>query len=161
MAMQFTKAVKHEAKGRVALMGPSGSGKSYTMLLLARLLAGPGGKIAAVDTEHGSLSKYADLFDFDVIELDSYSPKNFLDGLHSAENGGYAVFCADSLSQFWVGKDGALEFVDNALKVAKSRTGRADDMAGWKEFQPQEREMIDAMLASPCHIIVTMRVKTA
>jgi hypothetical protein len=61
-----------------------------------------------------------------------------------------------------MGKDGALEFVDNALRVAKSRNnGRADDMAGWKEFTPHEREMVDAMLASPCHVIVTMRVKTA
>jgi Mrp family chromosome partitioning ATPase len=36
----FTKAVKYAAKGRVALVGPAGSGKSYTSLLLARALAG-------------------------------------------------------------------------------------------------------------------------
>src|SRR4051812_13876400 len=68
----FRKAVKYAAKGRIALIGPAGSGKSYTSLLLARALAGPNGRIAAVDTEHGSLSKYADVFDFDVIELDSF-----------------------------------------------------------------------------------------
>src|SRR5437016_2786217 len=61
----FTKAVKYNAKGRVALIGPAGGGKSFTALVLARALAGPTGKIAAIDTEHGSLSKYADLFDFD------------------------------------------------------------------------------------------------
>lgn len=156
--LTFKKAVKQEARGRIALIGPAGSGKSYTMLKLATALArDKGGRIAAVDTEHGSLSKYADLFDFDVMELDSYSVDNFLDSLRAAEKAGYAVFCCDSLSHFWIGKDGALEFVD----VAKKRSQSRDDMSGWKEFRPHERSMVDAMIASPCHVVVTMRTKTA
>ena len=156
MTVQFSKAVKYAAKGRVALVGPAGSGKSYTMLTLARLLAGPDGRIAAVDTEQGSLSKYADVFDFDVLPLKSFSPDLFQESLHAAEAAGYAVFCCDSLSHFWMGKNGALEFVDNAKKRSSSR----DDMAGWKDFRPHERAMVDAMLASPCHVICTMRTKT-
>lgn len=150
----FQKAVKYEAKGRVALVGPAGSGKSFTMLTLATALAG-GGKIAAVDTEHGSLSKYADRFTFDVIELASFSPERFLECLHAAEEAKYAVFCCDSLSHFWMGKDGALEFVD----VARKRSSSRDDMAGWKEFRPHERAMVDAMIASPLHVVCTMRTK--
>ena len=138
----FRKAVKYAAKGRVALIGPAGSGKSYTMLLLARALAGPKGKIAAVDTEHGSLSKYADIFDFDVMELDSFSPETFVNALHASEAAGYDVFCCDSLSHFWVGKDGALEFVDMAAKRNR------DNMGGWKEFRPHERLMVDEMISS-------------
>lgn len=155
MAIQFQKAIKYEAKGKVALVGPAGSGKSYTMLTLARLLAGEG-KIAAIDTEQGSLSKYADLFEFDVCPLKSYSPDNFMDALRQAERAGYAVFCCDSLSHFWMGKDGALEFVDMAKKRSQSR----DDMSGWKDFRPHERQMIDAMIATPMHVICTMRTKT-
>ncbi|MCU1291851.1 MAG: Mx8p81 [Bryobacterales bacterium] len=151
--IQFKKAVKRDARGRVALIGPAGSGKSYTMLKLARQLAGPDGRIAAIDTEHGSLSKYADAFDFDVFEMDSFSPANFMAALDAAEQGGYAVFCADSLSHFWVGRDGALEFVDMASKRHR------DNMGGWKEFRPHERSMVDRMIASPCHVIVTMRTK--
>lgn len=52
--------VKYVAQGRIALIGPAGSGKAYMSVLLARALAGPNGKFAAVDTERGSLSKYAD-----------------------------------------------------------------------------------------------------
>lgn len=153
MTVTFEKAVKREAKGRVALIGPAGSGKSYTMLTLARLLAGPSGKIAAIDTEHGSLSKYADLFDFDVIELDSFTADNFLDALEAASAAGYSVFCCDSLSHFWMGKDGALEFVDERKKRAR------DQMEGWKDWRPQERAMIDGILAAPLHVLVTMRTK--
>jgi hypothetical protein len=161
---QFKKAVKQKAKGRVALIGPAGSGKSFTGLRLARTLAGPTGKIAAVDTEHGSLSKYAGspgvetdnlkAFDFDVIELASFTTENFIGALNAAEEAGYDVFMCDSLSHFWVGKDGALEFVELAAKRHR------DNMGGWKEFSPNERAMIDAMIASKMHVIVTMRTKT-
>jgi hypothetical protein len=151
----FKKAVKYDAKGRVAIIGPSGSGKSFTGLTLATKLAN-GGKIAALDTEHGSLSKYADLFDFDNVEPDSYTVESWLQYLTYAEQNGYAVFLTDSLSHYWMGKDGALEFVDMAAKRSSSRDG----MSGWKEFRPHERAMIDRMIASPCHIICTMRTKT-
>lgn len=164
MAIQFKQAVKHAAKARVALVGPAGAGKSMTMLKLARALAGPNGRIAAIDSEHGSLSKYAptppvvanniDTYDFDVTEYDECSVENFLAGLDAAEAGGYAVFCCDSLSHFWMGKGGALEFVDMASKRHR------DQMGGWKEFRPHERAMVDRMIASPCHVIVTMRTKT-
>lgn len=162
----FRKAVKFGAKARVALIGVAGSGKSYTMLVLARALAGPTGKIACIDTEHGSLSKYAHTplcpsdcadphhFTFEVDEPDSYSTDYLLAQLTFAEQNGYAVFCVDSLSHFWMGKDGALEFADNAGKRSRDR------MEGWKIFRPHERAMVDRFLASPCHVIATMRTKT-
>ncbi|MGC1586997.1 MAG: ATP-binding protein [Rhodomicrobium sp.] len=152
-AVGFHRAIKRDAKARVALDGISGGGKSYTMLVLATELA-RGGKIACVDTEHGSLSKYADLFQFDAAEPDSYTMDYLLSQLSYAEENGYAVFCVDSLSHFWMGKDGALEYVDNVKKRAR------DQMEGWKAFRPHERAMVDRFIASPCHIIVTMRVKT-
>lgn len=155
-ALQFRKAVKYDARGRVALIGPAGAGKSYTMLQILRELVGPTGKIACIDTEHGSLSKYADLFEFDVLELDSYSPENFLAALQAAQDAGYDGFGCDSLSHFWMGKDGALEYVDMAAKRSQSRDG----MSGWKDFSPIERKMVDAMLASSCHVVTTMRTKT-
>ncbi len=170
--MAFKPAVKRDAKGRVALIGPAGSGKSFTALILARLLAGPTGRIAAIDTEHGSLSKYAHTdtcggsgvcldpshFEFDVEELDEFSPEGFVARLTEAETAGYEVFLTDSLSHFWMGKGGALEFVDNAAKRNRNG-GNADGMSGWKDLRPHERKMVDRMIASPCHVICTMRTK--
>ncbi len=154
--IQFAKAVKYDSKGRIAIVGPAGAGKSYTMLKALRAMVGPQGKIACVDTEHGSLSKYADVFEFDVIELDSFSPQNFLDALEAASANGYDGFGCDSLSHFWMGRGGALEFVDQAKRRSSSR----DDMSGWKDFSPIERQMIDAMISSKCHVAITMRTKT-
>ena len=111
----FKKAVKHEAKIRLALVGPSGSGKTYTALRVATelcKLAGNPGRIAVVDTEHGSASKYADIFDFDVVELDNYDPRHLIRLIQEAEKAGYFCLVIDSLSHFWSGRGGELEMVD-------------------------------------------------
>ncbi len=62
--MEFKKAVKAKQKLRLAIDGVSGSGKTYTALSVA---SGLGGRIAVIDSEHGSSELYADRFDFDVL----------------------------------------------------------------------------------------------
>jgi len=157
--MPFVKATKHEAKLRLALAGPSGSGKTYTALQIATHLGEP---IALVDTERGSARKYADIFNFDVLELDSFHPQQYIDAIHDAENAGYAVLILDSLSHAWTGKDGALELVDKAAKrlAATYRSGREDSFAAWREVTPLHNALVDAMVQSRLHLIVTMRTKT-
>jgi hypothetical protein len=152
MTLAFSKATKKAAKGRIALDGPSGSGKTYTALTIATTL---GERIAVIDTEHGSASKYADLFDFDTLGLHRYSPQILIDALAAAGEGGYEVVVVDSLSHFWMGTDGMLEQVDKAAK----RSG-GHGMSGWKEMRPVERQMVEALLAYPGHVICTLRVKT-
>ena len=53
------------------------------------IATGLGLPIAFIDTERGSARKYADLFDFDVLELDSFSVDNFIAAINAAERGGY------------------------------------------------------------------------
>jgi len=157
--MTFVKATKHEAKLRLALAGPSGSGKTYTALQLATHLGGP---IAVVDTERGSARKYADLFTFDVLELDSFHPERYIEAIHDAEDAGYAILILDSLSHAWFGKEGALELVDKAAKrlAATYRSGKEDSFAAWREVTPIHNSLVDAMVQSRLHLIVTMRTKT-
>jgi hypothetical protein len=71
----FRRAVKRDAKLRLALSGPAGSGKTYSLLAIA---TGLGGGIAYVDTERGSASKYADLFAFDVVEPAEFDPRQLI-----------------------------------------------------------------------------------
>lgn len=153
MAITFTPATKKQAKARIALEGPSGSGKTYSAL---RIATGLGGRIAVLDTEHGSASKYADEFRFDTLALTAYDPRTLIDALAAAGSAGYDVFIVDSLSHFWMGVDGMLEQVDRAAK----RSAGGNTFGGWKDVSPIERRMIDAMLAYPGHLIVTMRTKT-
>jgi AAA domain len=62
----------------------------------------------------------------------------------------------DSLSHFWMGQEGMLEQVDNAA----TRKYGGNSFGGWKDARPIERAMIDAILAYPGHVIVTMRTKS-
>lgn len=150
--MGFQKATKEQSKARIALMGPAGSGKSYTSLRIAETL---GGKVAAIDTENRSLSKYADEFDFDVLNLDNYHPQNYIDAIKMAEQAGYDVLIIDSLTHAWSGKGGALEIKDRAAARSKENSFTA-----WREVTPLHNSLVEAMLSSRLHIIVTMRVKT-
>jgi hypothetical protein len=153
--MAFVKASKKQAKLRMALIGPSGSGKTYTALQVASHLGSP---IAVIDTERGSASKYAGTngFEFDVCELESFHPTQYINAIHEAEAAGYEVLVIDSLSHAWMGKDGALELVDKAAKRSQSQSS----FMAWRDVTPLHNALVDAMLQSKMHIIVTMRAKT-
>lgn len=150
----FKKAVKFESKLRLSLSGPSGAGKTYTALTLATALA-ESGSVAFIDTERGSASKYADLFSFDVMELDTFAPDQFIAGIHDAEEAGYAVLVIDSLSHAWNGTGGLLDIVDGIAK----RKYNGNTFAAWKDATPLQNNLIDAITRAKIHIIVTMRSK--
>jgi hypothetical protein len=147
--MAFQQASKKKAKARVCLMGPPGSGKTYTALTLGKYM---GKRIALIDTERGSASKYAgDVAAFDVAELDgTYAPRDYVKAIQEAAVEGYDVLVVDSLSHAWEGAGGILAQVDQ-------RGGRFD---AWKDMDPQLRQLIDALLTYPGHVVVTLRTKT-
>jgi hypothetical protein len=148
--MPFTRAVRLQKPLRMALHGPSGSGKTFTALEIAK---GLGEKIALIDTERGSATLYADKFVFDTIELDYYSVDNYIGAINEAAEGGYDVLVIDSLSHAWNGLGGVLDAVNN------TRGNSFTD--GWgKVGTPQQNRLMDAVLKSPGHVIVTLRVKT-
>jgi adenylate kinase family enzyme len=151
----FKKATKSQSKLRLALLGPTGSGKTYTALRIAK---GLGSKVAFIDTERGSASKYSGDFDFDVLELESFAPATYVEAIRGAQAEGYDVLIIDSLSHAWMGKEGALEQVD---KVGKRSGGGAsgNNFGAWREVTPMHNSLVDTILASRMHVIATMRVK--
>ena len=153
MSLSFQRASKKLSRLRLSLIGVAGSGKTYTALNIAKHLGGP---IAVVDTERGSASKYSDVFDFDVLELESFSPQTYIDAIQAAEEAGYNVLLIDSLSHAWTGKDGALDQVTRATKRSQS----GNTFAAWRDVTPMHNAMVDAMLNARLHIITTMRAKT-
>jgi nucleoside-triphosphatase THEP1 len=155
----FQKARRVNRKARIALDGVSGSGKTFTALQLAKGLAA-GGKVAVIDTENESSTLYSDEVDFDVMSLDQGHrlPADFTAAIKEAVAGGYAVLVIDSLSHAWAG---ALELVDKvAAREAASSSRSKDSFGAWKTVTPEHNKLVDALLFSPIHVIVTMRSKT-
>lgn len=152
--IQFHKATKTEAKLRMALIGPSGSGKTYTALALATALVS-GGKIAVIDTERGSASKYADLFTFDTLELAEFHPQLYIDAIKAAQAGGYDVLIVDSMTHAWAGSGGILELHDIATKRQKSQ----NSWTAWRDVTPLHNQLVDAIVQADLHVIATMRSK--
>ncbi|MCX8016491.1 MAG: ATP-binding protein [Rhodocyclaceae bacterium] len=149
----FRKATRRQSKLRLAITGPSGSGKTYSALAVA---SGIGGRIAVVDTEHGSASLYADRFAFDVLEMSPpFSPERFIEAIQAAAND-YDVMIIDSITHEWMGEGGILNIHDKIVRSSKS----GNSYTAWAEVTPRHNKLLDAILRAPIHIIATLRSKT-
>ena len=113
--VEIRKAVRKKAKLRLGIAAPSGAGKTYSSLLLA---FGLGQKIGLIDTEHGSGDLYADLGDYDIIQIEApYTIDKYLQSIKAFEQANYDVIIIDSLSHAWAGDGGLL---DKQGKIAES-----------------------------------------
>lgn len=151
----FQKATRKQLKLRLALVGPTGAGKTKSALLVA---AGLGKRIAVIDTENRSASKFIGdpgVPDFDVCELESYAPQKYVEAIQFAERAGYDVIIVDGITQAWSGKDGALEMVDKAAK----RTQSGNSFTAWRDVTPHHNALVEALVRCKAHLIVTMRAK--
>lgn len=150
--VEIRKAVRKKAKLRLGIAAPSGAGKTYSSLLLA---FGLGQKVGLIDTEQGSGDLYADLGDYDVIQIEApYSIDKYLQAIKAFEQANYDVIIIDSLSHAWAGDGGLL---DKQGKIADS--GKGSSYTAWRTVTPEHNALVNAMLSSHCHVIATMRSK--
>ncbi|MBL7989401.1 MAG: ATP-binding protein [Chlorobi bacterium] len=157
--MKFNRATKDGALLRLTIAGPSGSGKTFSALSIAQAfgVAGEPPSIALIDTEHGSASKYADLFTFDTLRLDPpYSPARYIEAIQCAAKSEYDILIIDSLSHEWSGAGGILEIVDQKSKANRS----GNSFSVWADATPLHQSFVTAILSAPLHIIGTLRSKT-
>jgi hypothetical protein len=152
--MTFVKAERRKTKLRLCLMGISGSGKTKSSLKLAE---GIGGKIALIDTERGSSALYSDEFNFDICKIESpFTPQKYIQAVKAAEKDGYDVLIIDSLSHAWAGEGGVLD-----MHTAKTNSSRSQNSyVAWKDITPLQNQLVETILQSRMHVIVTMRCKT-
>lgn len=148
--MAFKKATKEQARLRLALFGPSGAGKTFTAL---RIGNGLGGNIAVIDTERRSASKYADRFEFDTEDLEKRAIADYVHVIKEAAKAGYKVLIIDSLTHAWQ------ELLQEVEQLARSKY-KGNTWSAWSDGTPKQRQLIEAILAYPGHVIVTMRSKT-
>lgn len=144
----FAKATKTQSRLRCGIMGPSNSGKTWQALTLANAI----GKTAVIDTENGSASKYADLFNFDVINLTDHHPQKYMEMIDAAAAAGYDSIVIDSLTHAW---DATQRLVDDEV----IRT-RGNSFQIWGKVGQVYNKLMQKIIQSPIHVVATMRSKT-
>jgi nucleoside-triphosphatase THEP1 len=145
----FTRATKKQARLRAALYGPPGAGKTFSALSIA---TGLGERIAVIDTERCSASKYAGQYVFDVCDLDDRSVDSYIRAITAAAQAKYDVLIIDSLSHAWQ------ELLVEVERLAAAKF-RGNTWSAWSEGTPKQRRLVDAILSYPGHVIATMRSK--
>lgn len=135
------------------LWGASGSGKTYSAIILARGLVGPKGKIAVIDTENGRARFYSDLAG-GWLHCDMqppFTPERYTEAFKACEEQGADVIVVDSMSHVWSGEGGILDQVD-----AKPDTS---GLARWKAPKFSHHRMTNKLLRSTIPVIFCIREK--
>lgn len=154
----FKKAERKRAWIKVALTGPSGSGKTMSALKLLRGFLGPDAKIAFIDTENDSASLYADVTDFDAVNLQPpYTIQKYVAAIQAAVANKYDGLIIDTISHAWAGEGGLLE----QKEQLDSRTGKGErnKFGNWAQISKQHENFKSWLLKAPVHMICTMRSK--
>ncbi len=141
----------------IGLAGESGSGKTYSALLLARGLAGADGKVVLIDTE-GERSKIyandADIGGFYTIDLaPPFTPARCVSALNSAIKSGAAAIILDSATDTYSGTGGLLEMADDEGKRMKG----GDSVRKWIKPKAEYQKFRDAVFRCPVPMILTFR----
>ncbi|MDD4601630.1 MAG: AAA family ATPase [Negativicutes bacterium] len=153
----FRKAERQQVKLRISLSGPSGSGKTYSALKLARGLVDKWEEIVLIDTENHRGDLYSHLGDYNILTLEApFTPERFIEAIHLCEENGVKVIIIDSSSHEWDGIGGCLDAND---KLAQAKF-KGNTWAAWSVTTERHQRFIESIIASPCHIITTMRSKT-
>ena len=148
----FRKAQRSNVFIKLAITGPTGSGKTFSALRLATgLIDGSEKRLAFIDTENDSASLYSEQFDFDVLPVSRpFNDSKFIEGIEMAVSEGYGCVVIDSASHFW---EGILEYKSKL----DSRGGNS--YTNWNEAGKKFDAIISAVLQSKINLIACMRSK--
>lgn len=154
--MLLQKATRKKSKLRLNLSAPSGAGKTYSALLLAKGLVGNWDKIAVIDTENGSASLYEHLGPFNTIDLaPPFTPERYIQAIDACIAGGMECIIIDSSSHEWSGSGGCIE-INEQLAQAKYR---GNTWSAWNETTPRHDSFVNKVLQCPLHVITCTRSK--
>lgn len=148
--MELRQATRQQAKLRVGLSGPAGSGKTYSALNLASGMA-PWEKIVLIDSENGRGELYSHLGPYQYLRIQApYTPEKYIEAIKFCESAGMEIIIIDSVSHEWEGEGGCLE--------AHSKI-EGNSYTAWNQITPRHNRFLQAILSSPAHVITTARRK--
>lgn len=173
---KYTFAASDATRERIllrgALCGPTGSGKTKTGLIIGtRMVERMGlGPLYMIDSETRSGLRYAYSpktkggYRFKHVPMpeDDFSPLAYIAAIEFCEREGAGVILIDSLSHAWNGINGTLEQVDKATEAAAQRnqSGKGSTFSdGWRKMTPVQNKLIQRILSSSAHVLVTMRAE--
>lgn len=161
----------------IGLSGGSGTGKTYSALLMARGIAETvtgrkGAPIGFVDTENRRALHYKQEFPemvhFDMRAVDDagqmvgFGPERWIEVIDAAEAAKLPVLVVDSFSHAWEGVGGVLDLhaitLDRLTRGDDSKKDARSQLA-WAEVKPRYRRLIDRIVRAKCHLIICTRAK--
>ena len=151
---ELKKATRQQVKLRLNLSAPSGAGKTYSALRMAKGLVNDWSKIAVIDTENGSASLYSHLGEFNVIDLaPPFTPERYIMAINACVNAGIECIIIDSSSHEWN------TLLDENEKLAQA-SFRGNTWSAWSRTTPRHDKFVNAVLHCPAHVITCTRSKT-
>lgn len=157
MTMEFKDAEKKDVRVKLAIAGPSGGGKTFGSLMIAKgLMNGDMSKVGVLQTESGRAQCYLDVVGpFKVLEVTPpFTMDKFISGIEAAEKAGLRCLIIDSISDEWAGLGGALDQHQDAADAVKNT------FSAWKKITPRHEAVFNKILSSSIHIICTVKKKS-
>lgn len=148
----------------LGIVGPSGTGKTYSAL---RLAAGiqrvDPGETFLIDTESRRSLHYAEKFRFRHVPFGApFSPLDYLAAIEHCVSKGAKTIIVDSMSHEHEGPGGVLEMHDaetKRLAAAWKCSEQTAQMSAWGKPKAERRRMINSVLQLPCNFIFCFRAK--
>ena len=155
MSFEFSQVRRENVPLLLGVAGGTGSGKTFSALLLARGLAA-GEPFAFIDTENGRAKHYADLFpEMRHGEIHApFRPGKYADAVEAADKAGYPVIIVDSASHAWAGDGGCLDWHDEIMGGDQSM-----NFAAWVKPKKDHKRMVTRLLQVKAHVILCFRAE--
>ena len=177
MTFSIRPAVREKIGLLFAIAGASGSGKTFSALVLARGIANGTGRIAVIDTEAGRALHYAPkpgekgdgIKTFDFLHLDfqpPYTPERYIEAIRACEEAGATVIVIDSMSHEWNGEGGCSDI--QAAEAERMATydgvlnpNRIEAMTApaWKKPKMRHQRMMARLIQCRTHLIFCLRAQ--
>lgn len=156
--LNIKEAVRGESKIILGISGISGSGKTFTALLIARGMVSKASEIGFLDTENKRGSLYADIFKGEKFMIGDliapFSPLRYAQAIKEFQDAGVKVLIIDSASLEWEG-EGGCDDIANAPKA----DGTPRKIANWIGAKKQHKAFMNALLQCNMNIIVCIRAR--
>lgn len=159
-------ATRQNIKPLIGVYGESGTGKTYSALLLARGFVGPDGEICMIDSESGRGSLYADVLPggYKTLELvGPFSPDRYIAAIEHVEKSGAVIGIIDSASHEWEGLGGVTDMAATIAAEAAAKWNKewngVVEFGYWKRPKMDHAKFMLRMMQSSIPWIVCLRAK--